>query len=254
MLSIAKQKLIASLSQKKLRNRAGLFLAEGSKLITDLLAADVDCVLLVATKEWLGQYPQCKAEEQVEVTDKELQKLSNQTTPQGALAVFRQPVADFSFAELQNCLSLALDEVQDPGNMGTIIRVADWFGVQHVFCSETSADVFSPKTVQATMGALARVKVHRVSLPDFLLAAKEHHIDIYGTFLDGEDMYQKTLAPCGIVVMGNEGNGISPQVGAVVAHRLRIPSFPANVTTSESLNVSVATAIVCAEFRRTIKN
>jgi TrmH family RNA methyltransferase len=253
VLSISKQKLINSLSQKKFRDQTGLFVAEGAKLIVDMAAGGLECVLLAATEQWLSRHYAVRCDEQFAVSDKELQKLSNQKAPQGALALFRQPESNFSFAELKNHLCLALDEVQDPGNLGTIIRIADWFGIKHIFCSETSADAFSPKTVQATMGALARVKVHRVALTDFLSTAKAHDIEIYGTFLDGKNIYESSLSPCGIVVMGNESNGVSAGVAALISGKLLIPSFPANAVTSESLNVSVATAVVCAEFRRRIR-
>ena len=144
-------------------------------------------------------------------------------------------------------LTLALDAIQDPGNLGTIIRTCDWFGVHDIFCSLDTADCYSPKVVQATMGALARVRIHYVDLPAWL---KEQRCPIIGTLLEGEDMYEKPLPKEGIIVMGNEGNGISPAVRSLVTHPIRIPSYPKNAETSESLNVSIATAIVLAEFRR----
>jgi len=145
-------------------------------------------------------------------------------------------------------LCLALDEVQDPGNLGTIIRIADWFGIEHIFCSQGTADVYNPKVVQATMGALARVHVHYVNLSELIDSLPD--IPVYGTFLDGTNIYEQELSQTGIIVMGNEGNGISPEVRKVINRRLYIPNYPANRPTSESLNVAVATAITCAEFRR----
>ena len=144
-------------------------------------------------------------------------------------------------------LTLALDGVQDPGNLGTIVRLADWFGIRHIFCSFDSADIYNPKSTQATMGALARVDVHYVDLP---LALRSVEAPVYGTFLDGQDIYTQDLSAHGVIVMGNEGRGISKAVAELVSHRLFVPPYPAQRPTVESLNVAIATAIVCAEFRR----
>ena len=166
---------------------------------------------------------------------------------------------------------LALDDVQDPGNVGTIARIADWFGIEHIFCSKGTADIYNPKTVQATMGAIARVKFHYCDLPEFIRSASAQGIPLFGTFLDGKDLYKETLENRGIIVMGNEGNGISMPIAQCISHvivmgnegngismpiaqcishRLLIPNYPQGRSTSESLNVAIATAIVCAEFRR----
>jgi TrmH family RNA methyltransferase len=248
MISKAKIKLITSLSQKKFRDENNLFVAEGTKLVLDLMPA-FKCSLLVATAVWLSEHKHLSATEIIETDETELKKISNQKTSQGVLAVFEKPLYTFNWQELSQHLSLALDEVQDPGNLGTIVRIADWFGITDIFCSENSVDAFSPKTVQASMGALARVRVHSVSLVDFL---KKCHpkIPVYGTFMDGENIYESTLSKTGIIVMGNEGNGISPEVEKLVSERLLIPNFPVGQATSESLNVGVATALVCGEFRR----
>ena len=144
---------------------------------------------------------------------------------------------------------MALDDIQDPGNLGTIIRTADWYGVKDIFCSRNSADVFNPKVVQATMGAIARVRVHYVDLPDFLKGIS-NSMPIYGTLLDGDNFYKKELSNRGILVMGNEGNGISSEIIPLISERLFIPGYPTDVVSSESLNVSIATAITLAEFRR----
>ena len=145
-------------------------------------------------------------------------------------------------------LCLALDDIQDPGNLGTIIRLADWFGIEHIFCSQGTVDVYNPKTIQATMGALARVKLHYCNLPSMI--AELGNVPVYGTFLDGDNMYEKKLTNYGLIVMGNEGNGVSQEVAELVNERLYIPNYPLQRETSESLNVAVATAVVCAEFRR----
>ena len=250
MLSKNKIKLISSLSQKKYRDELGLFIAEGTKLVLDL-ATSFQCSLLVATAEWIGEHGKIRAEEVIEVEAEDLKKISNHKTPQGVLAVFFKPDYHWNVEELNQRLSLALDEVQDPGNLGTIIRIADWFGIKDIFCSQHSADAFNPKTVQATMGALARVRVHTVQLGEFLQSCSGK-LPIYGTFMGGETIYSKTLTENGIIVMGNEGNGISAEIEKLVTGRLLIPNFPVGQPTSESLNVAVATALVCSEFRRRI--
>ncbi|KAA6342762.1 23S rRNA (uridine(2479)-2'-O)-methyltransferase, partial [termite gut metagenome] len=178
----------------------------------------------------------------------ELSRCSLLKAPQQVLAVFEQPQYQLNLTPVRKSLSLALDDVQDPGNLGTIIRIADWFGIEHVFCSSGTADVYSPKVVQATMGAIARVKVHYVTLPELVRSLGD--IPVYGTFLDGENIYTQSLSANGVIVMGNEGNGISKDTESFINRRLFIPSYPPERETSESLNVAVATAIVCAEFRR----
>jgi len=248
VISKNKIKLINSLSQKKFRDETGLFVAEGTKLVLDLAPA-FHCSILVATSGWLSEHKQFKADEIIEVDGDEFNKISGQKSPQGVLAVFVKPDYTWSKDELSHKLSLALDDVQDPGNLGTIIRIADWFGITDIFCSEHSADAFNTKTVQATMGALARVRVHTVNLAEFLQTAAEK-LPVYGTFMDGGSIYNKSLTQHGIIVMGNEGNGISAEIEKLVTERLLIPNFPVGQATSESLNVGVATALVCAEFRR----
>ena len=250
-LSKNKQKLIASLAHKKYRDESGLFVAEGTKLVLDLLEGGLHCHLLAATPEWLAAHPAPPADEVAEATEEELRRASSQKTPQGVLAVLRKPADTPDPDTPARDLCLALDDVQDPGNLGTIVRVADWFGLRDVFCSRHSADVYGAKTVQATMGALARVRVHYVDLPALLARCREAGLPVYGTFMDGDSLYAAGgLEARGVIVMGNEGNGISPEVGRLVSHRLLIPSYPPGAPTCESLNVGVAAAIVCAEFRR----
>lgn len=260
MLSKNKQKLIRLLGQKKHRDEQGLFLAEGPKVVGDLLG-HFRCHLLCGTAEWLAQHPEIRqggrdgmVEEIIEVSQHELEQASLLKTPRDVLAVFRRKPE--TVGTQATCtspeelgLALALDGVQDPGNLGTILRIADWFGIGHVFCSLDTADAFSPKTIMATMGAIARVEVHYVDLPAFLQGLPKD-CPVYGTFLDGTDIYAQTLSQTGIIVMGNEGNGISPAVAQLINRRLFIPSYPADRETSESLNVAIATAITCAEFRR----
>ena len=251
MLSKNKIKYIHSLELKKNRKEEHAFVAEGHKLVGDLLG-HFPCKLLVATHAWLERNPGMKADEIIEVTQEELTRASLQKAPQEVLAVFEQPIYEMDASVVSQNLCLALDDVQDPGNLGTIIRLADWFGIEHIFCSQGTVDVYNPKTIQATMGALARVKLHYCHLPSFIASLKD--TPVYGTFLDGENMYGKNLSEHGLIVMGNEGNGISDEVGKLVNERLYIPNYPPQRETSESLNVAIATSVICAEFRRRITN
>jgi TrmH family RNA methyltransferase len=248
MISKNKIKLINSLEQKKFRDETGLFVAEGTKLVLEL-ASVFRCTILVATPGWFHENKNVKADEIIEVETGEFNKISNQKSPQGVLAVFAKPDYTWEIEELNQKLVLALDDVQDPGNLGTILRIADWFGITDVFCSEHSADAYNPKTVQATMGALARVRVHSVNLIEFLKCSPAE-LPVYGTFMNGDNIYESQITRHGIIVMGNEGNGISPEIEKLVTSKLLIPNYPTGNPTSESLNVGVATALVCAEFRR----
>ncbi len=247
-LSKNRIKYIHSLELKKNRDAAGVFLAEGPKVVSELLG-HFPCQLLAATSGWQPPCTGMQAEESVEVTTEELTRASLLRTPQQVLAIFRKRKDIDNKTEIFRSLCLALDGVQDPGNLGTIIRLADWFGIRHIFCSPDTADVYSPKAVQATMGSLARVHVHVADLPSLIRDLPEG-TPIYGTFLDGENMYEKTLSNNGLLIMGNEGRGIRDEVRELVNQRLFIPAYPEERGASESLNVGVATAIVCAEFRR----
>lgn len=235
-------KLVKSLQQKKYRDEAGLFVAEGEKCVEELRKGF----------ELVHFY-----REGENATRTEIEQLSGLRTPQGVIGVFKK--SEYSekpdYSENSDLL-LVLDGIQDPGNLGTIIRTGDWFGVRTILCSPDTADCYNPKVVQATMGALARVHVHYLDLPSFL---KSTTLPVYGTLLDGRDMYEalkseggKDLKKEGIIIMGNEGNGISQAVRPFITRPLRIPSYPKDAETSESLNVAIATAIVLAEFRRQV--
>ncbi len=253
MLSKNKIKFINSLALKKNRDETALFCAEGAKCVGDLFSAFA-CHTLIATKEWLAQHL-FEAEEVIAVDSvEEIKKISFFKTPSPVFAVFRKPNFALNVQTLENELSLLLDSIQDPGNLGTIVRIADWFGIRNIVCCGATADIFNPKSVQATMGALARVRLHYTEAASFFEQLKSQKIDlpVYGTFLDGATIYHAPLTPNGIIVMGNEGKGISSDVAAHVSQRLFIPNFPQNEPTSESLNVAIATGIVCAEFRRRI--
>ncbi len=257
MISKSRIKYIRSLEQKKHRNAEGVFVAEGRKLVADI----VDCfepVYIAATSDWMVDnkalldrlHKSYVALAHDEVTEEELRRASLLETPQQVIAVFRQKsgVAEMETVAREE-LCIALDGVQNPGNLGTIVRIADWFGIGHIYCSAACADIYNPKTVQATMGAMARVEVHYVNLAD-RLADLPKDVKVFGTFLDGGNMYASELAATGVIVMGNEGRGISPEVERHVTERILIPNYPEGSVTSESLNVAIATSIVCAEFRR----
>lgn len=240
-------KYIRSLELKKNRKAERLFIAEGPKLVGDLLG-HFPCRMLVATPEWLAQHSVAEAKEVIEVSDNELSRVSLLKTPQQVLALFGLPDETTDTTTPQRELCLALDDVQDPGNLGTIIRLADWFGIRHIYCSPNTADAFSPKVIQATMGAIARVHVCYTPLPELIQSLAD--TPVYGTFLDGDNLYKQPLSKQGLIVMGNEGNGISKEVSALINRRILIPNYPEGCVTSESLNVAIATAVVCAEFRR----
>ncbi len=253
-------KFIRSLSQKKVRDSEQLFLAEGEKCVRELLQS-FEPFLIASSSPLSGIHT-------LEATEMEIQQMSQLRHPQGIIAAFRMPkLADLNAtfkmpisqeATKASGLILALDGVQDPGNLGTIIRTADWFGIEEIICSQDTVDCWNPKVVQATMGALARVHVHYINLYSFILNVLQSNQDgnnypIYGTLLDGKNMYAPDAIPSkqrGIIIMGNEGNGISPAIRSLITHPLYIPSFPAERPTSESLNVGIATAIILAEFRR----
>ena len=259
MISKNKIKYIRSLELKKNRNKEGKFVAEGFKVVDDLLALQ-PADLIVATGEWLRGKHQAPQTEVIEVTEEELKKVSFLQHPQQVLAVFKQDNCsnkqaddkekNFGFSNINTSeLNLALDGVQDPGNLGTIIRIADWFGITHIYCSQDTADVYNPKVVQATMGSIARVKVEYGNLLG-LVESLPTDVPVYGTLLDGDNIYQQNLENRGLIVMGNEGKGISPALAKKVNRRLLIPNFPEGRATADSLNVAIATAITCSEFRR----
>ncbi|MBQ0072587.1 MAG: RNA methyltransferase [Prevotella sp.] len=251
MISKNKIKYIHSLEQKKQRKEEKAFVAEGHKSVGDLLKVGRVPKFIVATQEWQSPVKLKDSVEYIEVTEDELRKASLLLHPQQVLAVFpienTQTLPDSALLKSELCL--ALDGVQDPGNLGTIIRTADWFGIKHIICSHSTADLYNPKVVQATMGSIARVNIYYTDLPMFF-EGLDKDIPVYGTLLDGNDIYSTELSNNGVIVMGNEGNGISKEVRECLTHKLLIPSFPANRDTAESLNVSIATAIICSEFRR----
>ena len=245
MISKNQIKFVHQLELKKFRKQEGLFIAEGHKVVGDLLKAGYTPKQLFATAEWIAANPVAGA---IEVTNNELTKLSLQQHPQQVLALFPIPTHQHQAPNTPH-LSILLDNVQDPGNLGTIIRIADWFGIDTIFCSPDTADAYNPKVVQATMGSIARVQILYINLAE-LIDSLPAGTPVYGTLLNGENIYRQPLQPRGLIVMGNEGKGISPDIARRVSHRLLIPNYPEGRATADSLNVAIATAITCAEFRR----
>ena len=243
MISKNQIKLIKQLEQKKFRRREGLFVAEGPKVVGDLMKKWQPASVF-ATE---GYTPPRPADIQ-HVSEEELRRVSFLQHPQQVLALFQIPASPTDCIPSPAKLTLALDGVQDPGNLGTIIRLADWFGIDTIVCSEDTADAWNPKVVQATMGSIARVDIVYTDLPGMLDKLPEG-TPVYGTLLDGDNIYSQKLTQGGIIIMGNEGNGLTEKVRRRVNRRLFIPSYRTD-DTAESLNVAIATAIVCAEFRR----
>lgn len=251
MISKNKIKYIHSLELKKNRTKEGNFVAEGHKVVEDLLQRQ-PASLIVATKEWLEGKRFGTETEVVEVTDEELKKVSFLQHPQQVLGIFslrnsknlttteertwednsageKLPSSNGGFSEVNpSALNLALDGVQDPGNLGTIIRIADWFGIENIYCSQDTVDAYNPKVVQATMGSIARVNVEYGDLRALIQSLPEG-TPVYGTLLDGDNIYQDELDNRGLIVMGNEGKGITPEIKQMVNHRLLIPNFPKGV-------------------------
>ena len=239
MITSAEIKFIKSLSQKKFRDSSGLFVAEGEKLVAEALSSRFE-VEKVYRKEEIGEAA--------------MARITGLSSPSPALALIHKP-EDLSKGQVpEKGLFLALDGIRDPGNLGTILRVADWFGIEAVFCSEDTVDCFNPKVVQATMGAIFRVRIHYTDIPALCKGVTARSGKVYGTFLDGENFYARELSngpdSPSLIVIGNEANGITEKTAACVTDRLYIPPFPADDAGSESLNAAVATAITVAEFRR----
>ena len=231
---------IKSLATKQGREDLGAFIAEGEKLVGEIRNSSLRIRRILQTKPIFtdGEL----------ISEKEMERISQLKSANSVLAVVELPKHKLSLANPTKNLVLCLDRIQNPGNLGTIIRLADWFGISDIVCSEDTADCFNPKVVQATMGAILRVRVHYTNLAKWLSAQGD--TKVYGTFLEGENIYNAQLAKSGVIVMGNEGQGISAEVAKCVSHKLLIPPYPADRCGSESLNVAVATAVICSEFRR----
>lgn len=240
MLTKAEIQLYRSLGDKRERDTHGLFVAEGAKLVGEIVRSGLRVVRLLTTRD----FPEAEL-----ISAKDMERISQLKTATDTFAVVEKPRYDLRSARPDRDLVLALDGVQNPGNLGTIIRLADWFGVSDIVCSPDSADCFNPKVIQATMGAILRVRVHYTNLAEYIDRVPAS-TPIYGTFLEGENLYDTALQNRGLVIMGSEGRGISTAVGAKVTNKLLIPPYPADNHNTESLNVAIATAIICAEIRK----
>lgn len=241
----AEIQFVRSLADKRTRDAEHLFVAEGFKLVDEIRNSELRIRNIYTTRDDISGL------DVVRIEKREMERISQLNTASDILAVVEQPRYKLALDSLKGELTLALDGVQNPGNMGTIIRLADWFGVENIICSRECADLYNPKVVQATMGALLRVKVHYIdNLSALLNEARTEGLAIYGTLLDGNNIYHEKLTSEGIIVMGNEGRGLSEECRNTLSHKLFIPPYPADAPTSESLNVAMATGIILAEFRR----
>lgn len=259
-ISKSKLQIINSLKQKKNRKELGLFVAEGQKCVTDTINS-FELYMLIATGEWIDDNIISQSYKNISIEGKlynasrqEISKVSSLSTPPDVIAVYRMPEPNSSKWEkdITNRLTIVLDGIQDPGNLGTIIRSADWFGVHHILASKTTVDLFNAKTIQATMGAISRVKILYDDIKTILM--KYPDLPVYGTLLDGENIYSADLKQKGFIIFGNEGKGITDSLRKLVTESLFIPSYPKGVNTSESLNVAMAATITLAEFRRRLQS
>jgi len=243
MVTKNQKKLIRSLKLKKNRKKHGFFIAEGIKVVNEFLETDLVLEELYVLNSDVNLFNSVNDNKLIGVSSSELEQISFLTTSQKALALFKIPN---NLKIINEGLQVVLDDVQDPGNLGTIIRLCDWFGVTNLICSKTTVDCYNPKVVQATMGSLTRVNVIYTDLVEYLKESKD---PIFGTYMDGDNIYQSELPSSGIIVMGNEANGISKEITSLINNKLTIPRFGENQKT-ESLNVATATSILLSEFKR----
>ena len=244
-------KHISSLTVKKYRTQHGEFIAEGPKIVSELTQSDLLITEIYALPDWLKNNPsiQNKSISINSISDLQLKKISSLSTPNQVLAVVKIPERNFDTTYVRNSMVLVLDEIKDPGNLGTIIRIADWFGINHILCSENSVDTFNPKTVQASMGSICRVNVYYEDIAD-LISRMTINIPVYGAFIEGNSIYSETFKESGFMVIGNESKGISPEIETLITNKISIPTGNISTYQAESLNASIATAIICAEINR----
>jgi TrmH family RNA methyltransferase len=240
MLSKNQIKLITSLQQKKQRIAHQLFFAEGIKVIQELVESNFELVQLYTTQ---NDFPEVSNLKKMIIDESDLKKITALATPNTCLALFKIPAEKIV---IESGLIIALDAIRDPGNLGTILRLCDWFGIGQIICSKDAVDIYNPKVVQATMGSIARVNVNFIDLETFIGQTK---LPVFGTFMDGNNIYKTHLPQEGIIIMGNEANGISLEIEKLIKNRLTIPRF-GTLQKTESLNVAAATAIILSEFRR----
>ncbi len=252
MISKNTIKLIRSLSQKKYRKKENLFLVEGDKNVLDVLQSKIKVSRLIATKEFISENKNKlkKSGEIIEADLLEIKKTSLLKSPQNCIALCEIPEQLRIPDNLEKELSIYLDGIQDPGNLGTILRIADWFGIEYLFCSPDTADVYNPKVVQASMGSICRTKVIYTNFEQLVKLSEVSSAVITGAFLEGRNIFTEKLPLKTILVVGNEGNGIRKDIESEIKTKIKIPSFSNENKTAESLNVAVATGVICAEFRR----
>ena len=257
MISSSKSKLIRSLHQKKFRDQQHLFMAEGEKMVLELAGRDPETQFQIkeifATGDWIEKQGHLLNDLKAgisELTIAEIKKLSNLVTPQPVIALVSMPDNDFNPEKLLHIPVLAFEAIRDPGNLGTIIRTADWFGIRQIICTPDSTDLFNPKVVQSTMGSIARVKVDYLDIETLLGSAALKGKPVLGTFLTGKDIYETSLGPDPLILFGNESHGLSDRFDAYIHQRISIPSFSRTGNGSESLNVASSVAVICSELRR----
>lgn len=253
MLSNKQVKLIRSLQKKKYRDISGLYAIEGDKLVREYLEAGEEITLLAGKPEWIASIPGVqlkKISDIIELSYTELKKVSSLSSPHNSLALVRTRKKELSEADIEGNLSLALDFIQDPGNLGTIIRTAAWFGIKNIICSGNCVDAFNPKVIQATMGGLLVTDIYYTDLPAFLEQASRKKINIYAATLDGKSMYEEDLDVNGIILFGNESTGVSEELIRFVSKKIIIPSGQKPGSGIDSLNVATSAAIICSEFLR----
>lgn len=245
------------MSQKKFRDKNLLYIIEGEKLVKELMGGkagkDHRINMLFANGAWIGQNNTGLSKlgiEAIEATPAEIKKVSNLVTPSQVLALVTKPNPQFNEEEMANAPVLAFESIRDPGNLGTIIRTADWFGIGHVICTPDSADAFNPKVVQSTMGAITRIQIIYKDILEILDRPGMKRKAVFGTFLDGDNIYETTLDENPMILFGNESHGLSDRYNPFIQRRLSIPSFSTSGAGSESLNVASSVAVICSEIRR----
>lgn len=250
MISNAQIKTIASYKLAKFRNQDEVFVVEGVKMVDELLRSNHTIEMICATKNWIEEHKKIASQINLniqEIKTQDLERISSLTTPNQVLAIVKRK--ESKPIELKSQLVIALDEIKDPGNLGTIVRIADWFGIENIICSENTVDIYNPKAIQATMGSLFRINITYNNLFQYLQTLPSSH-PIYGTIIEGgKNLYQENLQQEGIIVIGSESHGISQEIKQLITHPLTIPSF-SKEQGPESLNASIATSIICSEFRR----
>lgn len=246
-------KFIASLKHKKYRQHHRLFIIEGEKMVDELSCSGFGIHSVYATGKWLREHGSVTSPRNFpvyEISEQELSRVSSLSTPNKVLAVVHTPSREVAAEDLTGSLALVLDNIQDPGNLGTLVRSADWFGIDNIILSSGSAEVTSPKVVQATMGSILRVNTYYTDLPSFLKSPEISKLPVYGAFTVAPELYSVQLENRGLIVLGNESHGISGEIEKLVTRRFSIPSFPGHQDSAESLNVAVAGSIIISEFRR----